>query len=1413
MITSKQIRRLAAIAAVLLSILIITAFSMKLRVSDSPVVVPTLMVLPTTTPNLASSQTDHQSGTTQIAFVSETNASPLSQTEDLADNVQSTSAPSSIENVVMVPTQPPTPLSSPTPFPTLPIASPPTVQVAPPPQPQAIVPRQVVVSFAPQTSAQERQAYIESVGGTVVQNLTALDAVVVQVPDTVQQNGLPASAAVVSAESDYYVSAQFTTPTTDPFYGQQWALPVIGAPEAWNTLSLETLHVIVAVIDSGICANHPDLQGRILPGYDFIERDTTPQDEMGHGCAVSGIIAANTDNGLGIAGVAPNALILPLRVLDANGLGTYSDLAAAIVFAADNGAQVINLSLGGTSPSQMLENAVQYAIDHGVTLIAAAGNTGSEQVLYPAAYPSVISVGALDTTLLAASFSAHGNGVETWAPGVAIETTALDDGYRSVAGTSFAVPHVVGMWALTRNIILVTPTALPTLPPAEPAEPQPQDDGEGVIPTDLTHLGQDIPDDATLINGDILVSRDELAMLAQGVGTTGSLWPSGIIPYVFEASVTPAQQTIALTAMQWWEDAVNGAAGRTVIDFRPRASEAGYLTIRTGTDGNYSYVGYGVGARLVSIQQWYTGVVAHEFGHALGLWHEQSRSDRDTYIQVNYANIVSGFADQFDILPSYAATLLGPYDLDSIMHYSPYAFSICPSVGTGCPQALTTIDVRAPYAPHTIGQINGLSVGDRNAILVLYGGSIPSPVSNDLFANAQYLATLPYTVTQNPVNSTVTGTDPSLTCMGTNSRNWANTVWFRYPAPLTQSVTVTTAGSSYDTVLGVFTGAENALTTIACNDDISGGITSSVTFNASPGVVYYIMVGKYGTFPGGAPLSLTLNVTGTTPASPDTIAIVNPSTAQISAINTLQEPPPAGNFLTYNMNAPVAIQQFVMGDWDGDGQKTPGVWPGNGAFWFTNSMNAGAAWTGIWVGAFPQVSLVAGRFGTGINHDCVGVVQLDYQPVNVGFPLHYRCDLSTTVGTLLGQWMGIVLQGTEAYQFMAGDYDHDSYDSIAARRGTLITWSNVTPGGGAVTVATFPLAQYIGAPRAGTSYAVSGDWDNDGTDSFGLYYTDGVWMRRNDLMWNTGMYLQQTLGLPIGSPTIGASWRRVLSGVSFEPSEPTAEVTEIAESTAAVESTAYVTPSAEITAAIEATTEQSTPTAELTSDVSETATPSAIPSDTATPFPTLPPVEIATEDIGAPPMDTPTPFPTLPVAEPPEEVIVATPTDSQSFPTLPVEQPTATNTALSTAVPPDAAMDEDALLLKNGSGWSLSADDSQNGQGQGWHVDPDVSEAELLFNLPLEIASDSLTALSFYSRTIGTDGQTTVEILGSSGTWEPITVVAPSADWQIVTVDLSAYQGQTVLVRFHWLTGEETLMDPSAGRTWQIDQVMVQANG
>jgi len=314
------------------------------------------------------------------------------------------------------------------------------------PTEESIEDGQIVVQFAPDASPEERAAVIASVGGTVRSEIDELNAVVISVGDAT--NPQINSPAVISSEPDYKVWAlyDYNVPTSDPLIAQQWSLAPTGVMNVWNDVP-ETA-VTVAVIDSGVCTTHPDLAGRVLSGWDYVDDDANPQDRNGHGCGVSSVIAANIDDAIGIAGIAPNAMILPLRVLNASGSGSYSDVAQAIIDATDLGANIINLSLGGSASSTLLHDAVKYANNRGVIVIAAAGNDGANRALYPAAYAEVISVGALDQNLNIASFSNYGSQIDVWSPGANIITAYLNDGYAMQNGTSFAAPIVSGIAAM-----------------------------------------------------------------------------------------------------------------------------------------------------------------------------------------------------------------------------------------------------------------------------------------------------------------------------------------------------------------------------------------------------------------------------------------------------------------------------------------------------------------------------------------------------------------------------------------------------------------------------------------------------------------------------------------------------------------------------------------------------------------------------------------------------------------------------------------------------------------------------------------------------------------------------------------------------------------------------------------------------
>ncbi|MGH7848280.1 MAG: S8 family serine peptidase, partial [Candidatus Binatia bacterium] len=233
----------------------------------------------------------------------------------------------------------------------------------------------------------------------------------------------------------------------DPGFSHQWHLQKISAPAGWE-ITIGSPAVTVAIVDSGIDSNHPDLQSKIVAGHNFVENNADTDDVDGHGTAVAGAAAALTNSGIGVAGVAWANTVMPLLVVDASGYATYGDVAEAIIYAADHGAKVINLSLGGPSYSNTLQNAINYAWNKGVVIVASAGNESSNAPLYPAALSNVIAVSASDQSDRPASFSNFGSWVDVAAPGTSIYTTNNGGSYGSWHGTSFSSPLVAGLAAL-----------------------------------------------------------------------------------------------------------------------------------------------------------------------------------------------------------------------------------------------------------------------------------------------------------------------------------------------------------------------------------------------------------------------------------------------------------------------------------------------------------------------------------------------------------------------------------------------------------------------------------------------------------------------------------------------------------------------------------------------------------------------------------------------------------------------------------------------------------------------------------------------------------------------------------------------------------------------------------------------------
>lgn len=268
------------------------------------------------------------------------------------------------------------------------------------------------------------------------------------------------------AEPNHMLKA-FYTPN-DPFFAYQYGPQKVQAPDAWD-VTTSNGNIKIAIIDTGVQLNHPELAIKLWPGYNFVEGNLNPNDGNGHGTHVAGIAGALTENSLGIAGIAPSASIIPVRALDNSGNGTLSNIANAITYSTNAGAKVINLSLGSSQGSITLENAINHAWNQGVVIVAAAGNEASNTLTYPAAYQNVIAVASTDINDQKSDFSNYGTWVEVSAPGSTILSTYTGSYYAYLSGTSMACPHVAGLAALLaaqgKNNVQIKNTILSTCDP------------------------------------------------------------------------------------------------------------------------------------------------------------------------------------------------------------------------------------------------------------------------------------------------------------------------------------------------------------------------------------------------------------------------------------------------------------------------------------------------------------------------------------------------------------------------------------------------------------------------------------------------------------------------------------------------------------------------------------------------------------------------------------------------------------------------------------------------------------------------------------------------------------------------------------------------------------------------------------
>ena len=320
--------------------------------------------------------------------------------------------------------------------------------------------RRKIVVFKSGINGDEKDMLIKHSRGVKEKDLDFINAKSVSLPDDNSEKELKDNPKVLRIEDDVIVEALDKEKKEETSLGKRreqanalaqklpWGIDRIDAELVWPGGNMAD-PVKVAVIDTGISKDHPDLKANIKGGINIINSARSWNDDNGHGSHVAGIIAA-LNNGAGVVGAGPAADLYAVKVLNKNGSGFLSDVISGIQWSVANGIKVINLSLGTSADIQSMHDAVIAARNAGVVVVAAAGNSGGA-VIFPAAYPEAIAVGATNQNNVLASFSSRGPEIDLTAPGVSILSTYKGTNYAILSGTSMAAPHVAGSAALVLN--------------------------------------------------------------------------------------------------------------------------------------------------------------------------------------------------------------------------------------------------------------------------------------------------------------------------------------------------------------------------------------------------------------------------------------------------------------------------------------------------------------------------------------------------------------------------------------------------------------------------------------------------------------------------------------------------------------------------------------------------------------------------------------------------------------------------------------------------------------------------------------------------------------------------------------------------------------------------------------------------
>ncbi|MFM8581751.1 MAG: S8 family serine peptidase [Planctomycetaceae bacterium] len=426
-------------------------------------------------------------------------------------------------------------------------------------------PVQVLIRFSETPGAAQRDL-VRGFGGTVHQSYRLVPAVAATLPEQALEalkNAPGVEAVEPDGEMQAHASAEYP-----------WGVLRIGCEPLHlgtypNALAPITgLNIKVAVLDSGINYNHADLAANYAGGYDFINNDSDPLDDNGHGTHVSGTIAA-VGNGTGVIGVAPQAKLYGVKVLGANGSGSFSAIISGLQWCIDNKIAVANLSLGSsTDPGTTVQTAFNNAYAAGLVIVASAGNSGAgvDTVGYPAKYASVIAVGSTTSTDALSSFSSTGPAVELAAPGSSIYSTVMSGGYGTMSGTSMASPHVTGVAALVVSTGLADSNANGLI----------NDEVRTILQTTAQDLGTAGRDNSF---GYGLVDADAAVVLALAGGGGGGGGGGGTV--TFDPPTNLAASLTSRTVRLTWTDNSNSEDGFEVQQGTVKGSSVTWKVVTT----------------------------------------------------------------------------------------------------------------------------------------------------------------------------------------------------------------------------------------------------------------------------------------------------------------------------------------------------------------------------------------------------------------------------------------------------------------------------------------------------------------------------------------------------------------------------------------------------------------------------------------------------------------------------------------------------------------------------------------------------------------------------------------------------------------------------------------------------------------